>query len=82
LHTRIGNHCFIGARSIILPGLEIGDESIVAAGSVVTKDVPPRSIVAGTPAQIIRRNVQVGPYGQLMKAEEAKARLVVAGGAD
>jgi acetyltransferase-like isoleucine patch superfamily enzyme len=82
LHTRIGKHCFIGARSIILPGLEIGDESIVAAGSVVTKDVPPRSIVAGNPAQIIRRNVRVGPYGQLVKAEETRAKLVVAGGAD
>jgi acetyltransferase-like isoleucine patch superfamily enzyme len=80
-HTRIGKHCFIGARSIILPGLEIGDESIVAAGSVVTRDVPPRSIVAGNPAQIIRRNIRVGPYGQLVKAEDTKAKLVVAAGA-
>src|SRR5690349_20016031 len=46
-HTRVGERCFIGARSIILPGVQIGDESIVAAGAVVTKDVPPRSIVAG-----------------------------------
>jgi len=78
LHTKIGKHCFIGARSIILPGLEIGDESIVGAGSVVTKDVPPHSIVAGNPAQIIRRNVRVGPYGQIVKAEGPKAKLVVA----
>ncbi len=79
LHTRIGKHCFIGARSIILPGIEIGDESIVGAGSVVTRDVPPRSIVAGNPAQIIRRNVRVGPYGQLVvKNEKTKAKLVVA----
>jgi acetyltransferase-like isoleucine patch superfamily enzyme len=82
LDTRIGKHCFIGARSIILPGLTVGDESIVAAGSVVTKDVPPRSIVAGNPAQIIRRNIRVGPYGQIVKAEEPKAKLVVAGGGD
>ena len=81
LHTRIGKHCFIGARSVILPGLEIGDESIVGAGSVVTKDVPPRSIVAGNPAQIIRRNVRVGPYGQIVKAKEPKAKLVVANAA-
>ena len=77
LHTRIGKHCFIGARSVILPGLQIGDESIVGAGSVVTKDVPPRSIVAGNPAQIIRRNARVGPYGQILKAEEPKPKLVV-----
>lgn len=82
LHTRIGKHCFIGARSIILPGIEIGDESIVAAGSVITKDVPPRSIVAGNPAQIIRRNIHVGPYGQLVKAKEAKVKLVAAGAFD
>lgn len=80
--TRIGKHCFIGARSIILPGLTIGDESIVAAGSVVTKDVPPRSIVAGNPAQVIRRNVRVGPYGQIVTSEPPKAKLVVAGGTD
>ncbi len=80
LHTRIGKHCFIGARSIVLPGIQIGDESIVGAGSVVTKDVPPRSIVAGNPAQIIRRNVCVGPYGQLVvKDGEPKVKLVVAG---
>jgi acetyltransferase-like isoleucine patch superfamily enzyme len=82
LDTRIGRYCFIGARSIILPGLTIGDESIVAAGSVVTKDVPPRSIVAGNPAQVIRRNVRVGPYGQLVKDEDAKPKLVVAGGTE
>jgi acetyltransferase-like isoleucine patch superfamily enzyme len=82
LDTRIGKHCFIGARSIILPGLAIGDESIVAAGSVVTKDVPPRSIVAGNPAQIIRRNVRVGPYGQIVNTEHTTAKLVVAGGTD
>jgi len=81
LHTRIGRHCFIGARSVILPGLQIGDESIVGAGSVVTKDVPPRSIVAGNPAQIIRRNVRVGPYGQIVKTEEPKPTLVVANAA-
>ena len=79
LHTRIGKHCFIGARSIVLPGIEIGDESIVGAGSVVTKDVPPRSIVAGNPARIIRRNVRVGPYGQLIvKDGKPKAKLAVA----
>ena len=70
LHTRIGRWCFIGARSIILPGVTIGDESIVAAGSVVTKDVPPRCIVAGNPAKIIREHIEVGSYGRLKDADE------------
>lgn len=64
-HTRIGRRCFIGARSMIMPGIAIGDGSIVAAGSVVTKDVPARCIVAGNPARIIRRDIDVGAYGRL-----------------
>ncbi len=79
LHTHIGRHCFIGARSIILPGIVIGDGSVVAAGSVVTRDVPPGSVVAGNPARIIRSNVSVGPYGRFSDAEATKQRLVAAG---
>jgi len=50
----IGNDVWIGARVIILPGVTIGSGSIVAAGSVVTKNVPEYSVVAGNPAQLIR----------------------------
>lgn len=50
----IGNGVWIGARAIILPGVHIGDNSIIGAGSVVTKDVPNNSIVAGNPAHLIR----------------------------
>jgi len=64
-HTRIGRRCFIGARSLIMPGVVIGDGSIVAAGSIVTKDVPARSIVAGNPARILQSDVEVGAYGRL-----------------
>jgi acetyltransferase-like isoleucine patch superfamily enzyme len=64
-HTRIGRRCFIGARSMIMPGIVVGDGSIVAAGSVVTKDVPARCIVAGNPAKIVRSDIDVGPYGRL-----------------
>lgn len=47
--------CVIGACSTILPGLIIGEKSMVAAGSIVTKDVPPQTLVAGVPAKVIRK---------------------------
>ena len=49
----IGNNAFIGAKTTILCGVNIGDNSIVATGSVVTKDVPANTIVAGVPAKVI-----------------------------
>lgn len=52
---RIEDDCWIGADSVILAGVTIGTGSIVAAASVVTKDVPPRSIVGGCPAKLIRQ---------------------------
>lgn len=51
----IGNDVWIGARVIILPGVHIGDGSVIGAGSVVTKDVEAYSIVAGNPAKLIRK---------------------------
>lgn len=51
----IGNDVWIGCNSIILKGVTIGEGSIVAAGSVVTKDVPENVIVAGNPAKIVKR---------------------------
>lgn len=51
----IGNDIWIGANAVILPGVSIGDHSVVAAGAVVTKDVPPHSLVAGVPAKIIKK---------------------------
>ena len=50
----IGKRVWIGSGSMILPGITIGDNSIVGAGSVVTKDVPPNVIVAGNPAKFIK----------------------------
>lgn len=50
----IGTNVWLGARAIVLPGVTIGDHSVVAAGSIVTSDVPPRSLVAGSPARVIR----------------------------
>lgn len=79
LHTRIGRNCFIGGRSLILPGVEIGDGSVVGAGSVVTKSVPARSLVAGNPARILREDISVGAYGRFSDADDTEARLARAG---
>lgn len=51
---KIGNRVWIGIAATVLPGVTIGDNSIIGAGAVVTKDVPPNVIVAGNPAKIIR----------------------------
>lgn len=67
--TVIGSQCFIGARSIIMPGVTIGDNAIVAAGAVVTKDVPPNTVVGGNPARIISTDIRTGPYGVLQRSK-------------
>ncbi|TAE44073.1 MAG: acetyltransferase, partial [Bacteroidetes bacterium] len=53
--TRIGRDCWIGMRSIVLCGVTIGDGAIVAAGSVVTKDVASYDIVGGVPAKVLKK---------------------------
>jgi len=52
--VQIGSDVWIGARVIILPGVTIGDHAIVGVGSIVTRDIPERAIVAGNPADLIR----------------------------
>ena len=51
----IEDDVWIGANAVVLPGVRIGTHSVVAAGAVVTKDVPPHSIVAGIPAKLIKK---------------------------
>lgn len=51
----IKNGCWIGANAIILKGVTIGENSVIAAGAVVTKEVPPFSVVGGIPARIIKQ---------------------------
>jgi len=50
---KIGNNCFIGEHSIVMPGVSIGDNCVVGAGSVVTRSVPDNCVVAGSPARYI-----------------------------
>ena len=54
---KIGNHVWVGSGVRILKGVTIGDGAVLAAGSIVTKDVEPRTLVAGVPARAIRKNV-------------------------
>ena len=61
--VHIGDNCFVGAHSIILPGVTIGDSCIVAAASVVARDVPAGSLVTGNPARVVEANVKTTHYG-------------------
>jgi acetyltransferase-like isoleucine patch superfamily enzyme len=49
----LGDYAWLGPRTIVLPGVTVGEGAVVAAGAVVTKDIPPYAIVAGIPAKII-----------------------------
>lgn len=79
LHTRVGANCFIGGNSLILPGVEIGDNCVIGAGSVVTKSIPPRSLVAGNPARILRSDIEVGEYGRFLTADATESALAEQG---
>jgi maltose O-acetyltransferase len=52
-NVRIGNNVFLGANSIVLPGVTVGDNVVVGAGAVVTNDIPSNSVVAGNPAKVL-----------------------------
>lgn len=51
----IGDNVWLGARVVVLPGVSIGDGAVIAAGSIVTKDIPAYSIAAGIPARVIKQ---------------------------
>lgn len=61
--VRIGSHVMIGANCTILPGVTIGDHAVVAAGTVVHRDVPAYAMVGGNPMRILRADVRVAKAG-------------------
>lgn len=64
--TSIGSNTFIGINTIILPGVNIGNNVIIGSGSVVTKSFPSNCVIAGNPAKIIKESVKIGPYGKFL----------------
>jgi acetyltransferase-like isoleucine patch superfamily enzyme len=52
--VRIGARAWLGMRVLVLPGVEIGEDAIVASGAVVTRSIPARAVAAGVPAQVLR----------------------------
>lgn len=52
--VHIGRNCWLGAGVIVLPGITIGDNSVVGAGSIVTKDIPPNVVAVGNPCRVLR----------------------------
>ena len=64
--TYIGNNCFIGNASVILPGVKIGNHVVVGAGSIVTKDIPDGCMVVGNPARIVREGIIISDSSQIV----------------
>lgn len=54
----IGRNVWIARGAVVMPGVTIGDHAVVGAGAVVTRDVPPRSLVAGNPARVVREGLR------------------------
>ena len=63
--TYIGKNCFIAVNAVVLPGVQIGNEVIVGAGAVVSKDVPSNCVVAGNPAKVIRTGIRMNDFAAL-----------------
>ncbi|MBD5223754.1 MAG: acyltransferase [Bacteroidales bacterium] len=64
--TYIGTQCFIGVNAVVMCGVRIGDNCVIGAGAIVTKDIPSNCMVVGNPARIIREGINTTKFGQLV----------------
>ena len=64
--TYIGNNSFIGVRSMICPGVHIGNECVIGGGSIVTKDIPDNCMAVGVPAKVIKTGIQMSKGARLV----------------
>src|SRR4051812_28591246 len=64
--TVVGNDVWLGYRALVMPGVNIRDGAVVAAGSLVASDVPPYAIVAGNPARVVRRRYEDADVERLL----------------
>lgn len=69
----IGKNVWIGANATILPGVKVGDGAVIAAGAVVTKNVPPRAVVGGVPAKILKVIAQSNVKQTVKEQQNAEA---------
>lgn len=72
LPIHIGRNCWIGAGVIVLPGVRIGDNSVIGAGSVVTKDIPANVVAVGSPCRVMR---EINEHDRVYYHKERKIRL-------
>lgn len=61
----INDYVWIGGRAILLPGVELGEGAVVGAGSVVTRSIPPYTVVAGNPAKEIKKRKIIEPFAKI-----------------
>jgi len=59
----VEDHVWIGSKAIVLPGVRIGSRAVIGAGSIVTKDIPPRCVAAGNPARVLRHLTELECQG-------------------
>ena len=74
--VRIGDHVWLGMHAVVLKGVTIGEGSIIGAGSVVTRDIPPLCVAVGAPARVVRRLTPEEAAGRCLPPEEGLSQSV------